>query len=367
MTKPDPMLENHGLLAGKLDSAREAIKKSARALDAFLMKLEIVSWFLGTALTTLGAMFYGRGEPEIGVPLLCAGFPILLYYAFFLFRKREDPTLRAIEKLELAEQAFSQSKIALSVIGERDRLLIQADDLKSKVATSDSLVSQIKQDLYLLDKHRTAMLVCLQYVNEMASTLVQTRRGKSKNLKDDLAKVFEPLRAVLPKALNVEDGEVWTFSVYSREDEGGTHVMRRLVALSASLAEENDKRAWPLGEGFVGEAWLSGEELIVVPDRDSPTFKSRFHAEGALKKNSDKSLYKSVAIAPIIIGQSSEDMPHKNIVGCVCATSNKANRFLADEADIHALNGALIRQIASITKLLVASWRAKDSPQFIAG
>jgi hypothetical protein len=367
MTKPDPISDNHNLLSSTLESARIAIKKSARAIDSVLMKLEIFSWLLGTVLTTLGAMFYGRGETKTGVPLLCVGLVMLLYYAFLWFRKREDPTLQAIEKLQLAEQAFSQSKIALAVTGERERLLIETKDLKSKLAESDSRIAAIKQDLYLLDKHRTAMLVCLKYVNEMASTLVQTRRAKSRNLKDDLTKVFLPLRTVLPKALNVEDEEVWTFSVYSREDRAGTHVMHRLVALSTNFAEENDKREWPLGEGFVGEAWFSGEELFVVPDRDDPAFESRFHGGGKLNKKSDKNLYKSVAIAPIIIGETNEEILHKNIVGCVCATSNKANRFLADEADIHALNGSLIRQLASITKLLVVSWRSSDSPQFIAG
>lgn len=200
----------------------------------------------------------------------------------------------------------------------------------------------------------------------MASTLAETKKGRPKNLDDDLNKVFAPLRTVLPKALNVEDGEIWTFSIYSREKDGEGHVMRRLVALSGNPDEENDKRKWPMGQGFIGEAWRTGEELI-VPDRDAPAYRARFHGTGLLRKSNDDALYKSVAIMPIIVGETVEGRAHENVIGCVSSTSNRANRFLADEADIHALNGALIRQIASITRLLVVSWQSNKSTEFIRG
>lgn len=81
MSEDDNLSKNHAILDGKLDETRQGIIASARNADRFNLKLEIVTWFVGTAATTFGAMFYGKNELEYGIPLLVLGVPMLIVYA----------------------------------------------------------------------------------------------------------------------------------------------------------------------------------------------------------------------------------------------------------------------------------------------
>lgn len=358
---------DHTELEPALSGARAHLMAYGEKLQKAQSFIEALLPFVGGALLAWGAAQMELDNNQDGIALILGGILAAALHLVISWIRRDNPISAAIEKLSLAEHAFSQTKIAEAVIGERDRLLLQSTAQQKQVTQLGAQLEDIRTNAVILAQHRTAMLVSLLSINTIAVKLIEETAktgGKRPSLADRLYTTVSSMRLTLANALNIEPEEMWTFSIYSRERDGDRQFMRRLVALSSDGAEEKDQRRWPKGEGFVGEAWTSGDDLI-VPDRRAAKYKNRFHGKAGNKQPSDDEIYRSVAVMPIRFGDTNAEDLSQNYAGCVIATSNKPGRFLDDESDPKALNAALIRQLASTVRLLVLCWKPRNSPHFI--
>lgn len=233
----------------------------------------------------------------------------------------------------------------------------ERDAARSSCALADARITELagqiagEQDLILAWKSRwRAMLVALGSMNKAAEIA-----PANMELIPLLESMFDSSQMVLEDAFDFESREKWTLSIFSREIVGGKPRMVRRVARARDPEERKDNRDWGMGEGFTGDAWHQGEELI-VSDRTDPDFAEKFHDADPARKAKDLKLYVSFAVIPITIGT--------DIVGTITATSDKRHSFLSNPTDPRALNAELLRQIAGIVAVQIAMRRTPQQTTF---
>lgn len=348
-------------------SARTSLTLAARKIDGRAALIEALLGLSGGGLTAWGAAQQQAGNPEIGLPMIAFGIVVASLYFWFSVKNRNDGVAASVDSLALAEAAGSHKAIAEAVTGERDRLLRENSELLTAKRGLGESIHAMLAEARLQAGHRESMQLALSRIHTTAAKMIETAGSGTVDdmeLCERLKRVLEAAEKLIELAFGVRPDELFTLSVYSRRNNGGgAAVMHRLVAFSSDGQEKHDKRDWPIGEGFVGEAWKSGTELV-VPDRTMPQFAGRFHATGDRTKPTDQANYRSVAVMPLRSGAIDESRPELSLIGVVIGTSNRAEQFLSDENDPRAVNAALLRQIAAITALLIAVWRSSDSKEF---
>lgn len=350
-------------------AAKLGLKIAAKRVDKRSATIEAMLGVVGGGLLAWGAAQQQAGHPNVGVPMIVIGIVVTGLYFWLSVGNRTDGVAAAVDSLTLAEAAGAQQAIADAVTGERDRLLRENRDLLSVKTSLGDRIHAMLGEARVQAGYRESMQLALSRIYATAAKIVEASGAGAANdddLCDRLKRVLEAAESLIHVAFGVKPDELFTLSVYSRRGSGSDAVMHRFVALSSDGEEKHDKRDWPMGEGFVGEAWKAGTELV-VPDRTLQAFANRFHGKGGRISATDQAKYRSVAVMPLRAGEIDESNLTGSIVGLVIATSNRAEQFLSDEQDSRALNAALLRQIAAIVGLLIKVWRSPQSEHFSIG
>ncbi|WP_332691265.1 hypothetical protein [Devosia sp.] len=148
-------------------------------------------------------------------------------------------------------------------------------------------------------------------------------------------------------AMDFKLREHWTITIYRADLDAGSN-RQTLIALATYRSLQcniRKARRWPEGIGFAGICYASGME-VAVPDAHLSAMAAVVDV-GGLSKEDDKSLYRSMFAAPILI--QGQPRPW----GVVAATSSRADHFETGGA-VGIRNAEAVRLLADMVALALA-------------
>lgn len=343
--------------AGVIDAAR----RDDRIFEGF----DLWGSIAATVLAGLGGFF---NTHWLGLPLLGIGFLLMIAVAV-VKKKREPGTLERGAAALVAETSARTLRAEAEAIRARadrelagkDAALVARDgelaELKARlerltadlataglqrqrdVAAQTAAEAKIAELGVLLHKegrltnsqraHRKRMLLVFDSMLDAAA-------AASRDL--PLVQLIEAMLDAAVRdaveAMGYEPGEKWTFSIFSREDRGEDEVMVRSFARSSDREEARDQRTWARGEGYTGAAWARRAPVVETDTRDQ-TVASDYRVPPDKLKAADADTYVSVAAVPIFVY---DQRGARRVCGCITATSDRAGRFIRDQASPHAQN-----------------------------
>lgn len=157
-------------------------------------------------------------------------------------------------------------------------------------------------------------------IRSMRSVL-ETAQGLALSDVSLVKNILSAAKRSLLIALDFRMKEHWTIAVYRAEkDQSQDRRFLRCIATERSVpCDINQARLWPEGSVPAGVS-LAVEKEIAIPDTESADMSSMMDL-GSLSKASDRALYRSMFVAPILVHGSDRAW------GVVMATSSRPYHF----------------------------------------
>lgn len=159
----------------------------------------------------------------------------------------------------------------------------------------------------------------------------------------------------LEVALGFDVGDIWTIGIYralSSAEEGARelHLKAHRRSVNCDIAKA---RVWKEGVGVGGIALAKNDE-VVIPDLDDAAMGTVFRLDKKMRKEEDKTSYKSLFAVPVAVG--SDTIPW----GVVLATSNNPYHFGRDD-NTGVDPEEAVRALAGVVAMVVAVCRSNDT------
>ena len=153
-------------------------------------------------------------------------------------------------------------------------------------------------------------------------------------------------------AIDFQMDEEWTVSIYRAEASDKGELQLRCVAADRfDQRGASETRVWPLGVGHTGATFANGEETV-VPDLSAMELGTLDRLPPDKRHATDGGRYKSIAAVPVRVARDARPW------GVVVATSDRASRFTLDHDEKGSLSAEVVRALAGMVALAVASQRA---------
>ena len=229
-------------------------------------------------------------------------------------------------------------------------------DASKELALAHDAVEQARafeealdESLELFENESTSLSRAIELYQSMFAMRGAIEHIVSSSLDDEklCQKLIDVAERSLQVALDFHLNEHWTLTIYKAEkDQSGRRYLHAKATTRSVKCAIEDARRLPEGVGVAGICLAKAEEVI-VPDMSASRV-GNMHELGSDGLPHDATRYRSLAAAPVLVGNSKEPW------GVVCATSDRTNHFKPDGVPGVRTDEA-IRALAGMVALAVAT------------
>lgn len=163
--------------------------------------------------------------------------------------------------------------------------------------------------------------------------------------------VLRAATTVIRPAIDFQMDEAWTLSIYqARPDPAGKVELACIAADRFDRRSASATRVWPVGVGHTGSTYAKGDETV-VPDLAALQLGTLDRLPLKYSHPTDSLRYRSIAAIPVRVLQDADPW------GVVVATSDRPSRFALEHDEKGSLSAEVVRAVAGIVGLAVATQR----------
>lgn len=287
-------------------------------------------WFAGANTVAVVALGMGSGMSGDLVP--SSGTGVLTAKGLVIFGAAAVALVSNLLGFVIRDRGTALLARAAALQSEAQRHLDGRDTLHARL---DGLAQLDLKRLALIDANRS-----LREALENALLIPAADVSGSAQAMLDAARRF------ILASVGFGIDEQWAISVFQVRDDR----LVRIAAIRAdALPPAQPARSWGKHEGFVGEAWGRGREMIIADSREPGTAEA-YPVPLDLQRAYDADRYRSMAAIPVRLGPS-------EIWGVVAASTNCHGRFRRDPGNKQVQAVDTVRLIARMTGLTAAAFR----------
>jgi hypothetical protein len=251
----------------------------------------------------------------------------------------------AIGVLSVVAAALGGLYVAIVDADASKELALAHEAVEQARAFEDALDESLK----LFENESTSLSRAIELYQAMFAMRGAIERVVHSTMDDE--KICQTLIDVAERSLQValdfHLNEHWTLTIYKSErDASGRRYLHAKATTRSVKCALTDARKLPEGVGVAGICLAKAEEVI-VPDMSASRV-GNMHELGAVKLPHDATRYRSLAAAPILVGNASEPW------GVICATSDRTGHFKPD-GEPGVRTDEAIRALAGMVALAIAT------------
>jgi len=312
-------------LAAIADRVGELFKREAGWLRVEAVTTKLVLIVLGGAAAG-AAQFIGT--PPAGSPdwpkILGLGGVGAMFLGGVLGTLRERTTAEALED---ARQAIDQARQAQ---GEHFQITQYVTEMEDKLRRMS---------------HLHIAHLSMREAVEQCFSLPSKDEAKAAEI------VLSAATTVIRPAIDFQMDEAWTLSIYqARRDSHGQIELACVAADRFDQRPASGTRVWPVGVGHTGSTYAKGDETV-VPDLAALQLGTLDRLPSRFSHPTDSQRYRSIAAIPVRVLNDPE------LWGVVVATSDRPSRFALEHDEKGSLSAEVVRAVAGIVGLAVATQR----------